>query len=39
MVLGRKTEGSIFRERFTERGEKDENRPVGGVGTFNRPPT
>ena len=38
MVLGRKTEAIDFLERFTERGEKDENRaPVGGVGTFNRP--
>jgi len=38
MVLGRKTEAIDYLERFTERGEKDENRaPVGGVGTFNRP--
>ncbi|HEY3043416.1 MAG TPA: peptidyl-alpha-hydroxyglycine alpha-amidating lyase family protein [Vicinamibacterales bacterium] len=38
MVLGRKTEAIDFLERFTERGEKNEDRaPVGGVGTFNRP--
>src|SRR4030095_12691478 len=38
MVLGRKTEAIDFLERFTERGEKNEERaPVGGVGTFNRP--
>lgn len=38
MTLGRKTEAIDFLERFTERGEKDENRaPVGAVGTFNRP--
>ena len=38
MVLGRKTEAIDYLERFTERGEKDENRtPVGGVGTFGRP--
>src|SRR5437763_11005428 len=38
MVLGRKTEAIDYLERFTERGEKNEDRaPVGGVGTFNRP--
>jgi hypothetical protein len=38
MVLGRKTEAIDYLERFTERGEKDENRaPAGAVGTFNRP--
>src|SRR3954452_5570047 len=38
MTLGRKTEAIDYLERFTERGEKDENRaPVGAVGTFNRP--
>jgi hypothetical protein len=38
MVLGRKPEAIDFLERFTERGEKNEERfPVGGVGTFNRP--
>ena len=38
MVLGRKTEAIDYLERFTERGEKDENRtPVGGAGTFGRP--
>ena len=38
MVLGRKTEAIDYLERFTERGEKDENRaPVGSPGTFGRP--
>src|SRR6266550_5868317 len=38
MVLGRKTEAIDYLERFTERGEKDENRaPVGTPGTFGRP--
>jgi DNA-binding beta-propeller fold protein YncE len=38
MVLGRKTEAIDYLERFTERGEKDENRfPAGTMGTFNRP--
>jgi len=38
MVLGRKTEAIDYLERFTERGEKDENRfPAGNMGTFNRP--
>jgi 6-bladed beta-propeller len=38
MVLGRKTEAIDYLERFTERGEKDENRaPTGSPGTFNRP--
>jgi hypothetical protein len=38
MTLGRKTEAIDFLERFTERGEKNEERaPVGAVGTFNRP--
>jgi hypothetical protein len=38
MVLGRKTEAIDYLERFTERGEKDENRaPAGSPGTFNRP--
>src|SRR5439155_13641343 len=38
MVLGRKTEAIDYLERFSERGEKDENRtPTGTMGTFNRP--
>ena len=38
MVLGRKTEAIDYLERFTERGERDENRfPAGLMGTFNRP--
>ena len=38
MVLGRKPEALDFIERFTERGEKNEERfPVGNAGTFNRP--
>ena len=38
IVLGRKTEAIDYLERFTERGEKDENRfPAGTMGTFNRP--
>jgi len=38
MVLGRKPEAIDFLERFTERGEKVEERfPAGNVGTFNRP--
>ena len=38
MVLGRKTEAIDYLERFTERGEKNEDRaPVGAAGTFNRP--
>ena len=38
MVLGRKTEAIDYLERFTERGEKDEERfPAGNAGTFNRP--
>jgi len=38
MVLGRKTEAIDYLERFTERGEKDENRfPPGRMGTLKRP--
>jgi hypothetical protein len=37
MVLGRKTEAIDYLERFTERGEKDEDRhPNGNAGSFNR---